>query len=184
MQATSSARTAGRPCSVCSHPEREQIEAAIIAGTTFRAISRAHGLGGHDAIRRHTANHLSPEVQQALNATGSPAASLFTERLAEIADDLRDAREQAAERGDASTLARVASAEARVILATTERFGVDAESLAAEVARGHAVFRALVFAAKHNPAAGRLISQGLRYYDAATDADELDRQLTEREITR
>ena len=50
-----------RTCTVCRHPDRIAIDAAIMTGTPFRAISRRHNLS-KDAIARHRANHLARDV--------------------------------------------------------------------------------------------------------------------------
>ncbi len=54
---------AGRTCVVCAHPERAEIESAIISGSPNRAIERQYG-PSRDSIRRHAA-HSAPLAQVA-----------------------------------------------------------------------------------------------------------------------
>jgi hypothetical protein len=54
----------GRACSSCSDPRRPEIDAAIVAGKSFRVIARQFAPLSHDAIRRHR-----PHVARALVKT-------------------------------------------------------------------------------------------------------------------
>lgn len=56
-----------RVCSICTHPERDAIEAAIVAGTSYRVIARQF-LVGHDSVQRHAADHIQQSIQQAQEA--------------------------------------------------------------------------------------------------------------------
>lgn len=50
--------TAGRPCSICSHPDRQAIEAALLAGgESVRALARNFGVT-RQALERHRDNHM------------------------------------------------------------------------------------------------------------------------------
>jgi hypothetical protein len=53
-----------RVCSVCSHPDRAEIDRAALAGTSYRAITRQYGIG-KDAVLRHKADHLLAELVKA-----------------------------------------------------------------------------------------------------------------------
>ncbi len=52
-----------RTCTICTHPERAQIEAAIAAGTSYRVISRQFSVG-HDSVQRHAADHIQEAIKQ------------------------------------------------------------------------------------------------------------------------
>jgi hypothetical protein len=56
-----------RTCTICSHAERAAIEAAIVAGTSNRVISRQFHVS-HDAVRRHKADHLPARLAEAHEA--------------------------------------------------------------------------------------------------------------------
>lgn len=43
------------PCTVCSHADREALDAALVAGEAMRAIARRHGVS-KDAVARHRAH--------------------------------------------------------------------------------------------------------------------------------
>jgi hypothetical protein len=48
----------GRSCSICTHPNRVEIDEAIAAGTGFRSIARSFRGISADSIGRHAVSHL------------------------------------------------------------------------------------------------------------------------------
>jgi hypothetical protein len=50
-----------RPCTVCQHPQREDIDVDLVAGTTFRVIANRFGVGD-SSVARHRRFHLSPAL--------------------------------------------------------------------------------------------------------------------------
>lgn len=69
-----------RNCSVCDHPERREIDAALVAGRSARDIAAAHGLN-YQAVRRHRLNHLPQTIRAAALAAldSAPAAQTAIE---------------------------------------------------------------------------------------------------------
>src|SRR5688572_5786743 len=53
-----------RICTICTHAERRSIDAAIVAGRSFRDIARQFRVG-KDAVARHAAEHLPPLLLRA-----------------------------------------------------------------------------------------------------------------------
>ena len=53
-----------RPCAVCDHPERDSIDAAIVAGQSIRGIARRYGVS-KDSVSRHAQNHLPETLRKA-----------------------------------------------------------------------------------------------------------------------
>ena len=47
-----------RVCTICSHPERDSIDAELVCGTRMSEIARRFHVGV-DAVRRHKLHHLS-----------------------------------------------------------------------------------------------------------------------------
>jgi len=64
-----------RPCSICQHPERAGIEAALVAGKPHRAIGAAW-CASRDAVTRHGAHLLVPlkQAQAVQSATAESVA--------------------------------------------------------------------------------------------------------------
>ena len=66
-----------RSCTVCAHPERHSIEAALVAGRSLRDIARHFGVS-KDAVARHAAEHLPPALVRAKEeAEGNEALDLL-----------------------------------------------------------------------------------------------------------
>lgn len=57
-------RKIGRPCTVCSHPAREEIDNFLAAGCAASTVAWVFGLGAR-SVRRHAANHLPAMLKQA-----------------------------------------------------------------------------------------------------------------------
>ena len=92
-----------RVCTVCTHPEREAIEGALVADTPSRAVADRFGLS-KDAALRHKSDHLpatlvksreAAEVAHADNLLGQvrelQARALSILDTAEATGDLRTA---------------------------------------------------------------------------------------------
>lgn len=60
-----------RPCTVCTHDEREAIDRALAAGEPFRRIAAQHSGTSEASLRRHKAQHLAPAVTTPEPSVGS-----------------------------------------------------------------------------------------------------------------
>jgi len=56
-----------RKCTICAHPQRYQIELAIVSGVSRRAIGKKYAVSA-DAVWRHAHNHVPPERRSELVA--------------------------------------------------------------------------------------------------------------------
>ncbi|MDX0601804.1 hypothetical protein GOD78_10985 [Sinorhizobium medicae] len=56
-----------RDCTICAHPRRHEIEAAMVHGHSSRRIAADYGLA-YGAIHRHRNNHLPAAIRQAAAA--------------------------------------------------------------------------------------------------------------------
>jgi len=56
-----------RVCTICSHPQRAEIDAAAIAGASYRTIAHQFTVS-RDALMRHKADHLLAELVKAKQA--------------------------------------------------------------------------------------------------------------------
>ncbi len=61
-----------RSCTVCEHPEREEIDRALVGGASNRSAASLYDVS-EAAVRRHRTNHL-------------PAKMVMAENAAEVAD--------------------------------------------------------------------------------------------------
>ncbi len=53
-----------RPCSICTHPERDAIDRALVGGASNRRIATQYDVP-EAAVRRHEANHLPVKLVMA-----------------------------------------------------------------------------------------------------------------------
>ncbi len=70
-----------RTCTICTHPERPAIDAALVAGTANRRIAAQHAVS-EQAVRRHQAEHVPAKLAKAQEAR----------EVAQADDLLRDVR--------------------------------------------------------------------------------------------
>lgn len=56
-----------KPCSICTHPQRSEIEALLIEGVSIRDIAGRFGTS-KTAVHRHLREHMKAEIQQAVQA--------------------------------------------------------------------------------------------------------------------
>jgi hypothetical protein len=66
------ARKAARPCTVCAHDKRHQIDIGLVHRVPARVLAQRFDLG-KDAILRHARNHLSPVQRAALLSAQKPS---------------------------------------------------------------------------------------------------------------
>jgi transposase len=56
-----------RTCTICHHPERAAIEAALVAGTSYRHIASQFSVG-YKSIERHATDHVKQAIKQSQTA--------------------------------------------------------------------------------------------------------------------
>jgi hypothetical protein len=52
-----------RPCTICTHPNRAEIEKAIASNVSYRDVSLQFSVG-HMAVQRHVTEHIAQSIQQ------------------------------------------------------------------------------------------------------------------------
>jgi hypothetical protein len=152
-------RPVGRPCSTCTHPDRERVEAALLDGEPLSRISRTYAISS-DSLRRHIQAHAAPVIRDALADESSGLAFTTMARLLEVADAARNTRLSASAEGQLSVALRAGDAEVRALGALGSRLGVEAEA-ASEVAAArslHAMARALAVVIREQPQVGLAVA--------------------------
>jgi hypothetical protein len=102
-----------RVCTVCSSPDRDAIDAAIVSGAPSRRIAVRYGVGA-TSIRRHARAHLSPAIVAAQDAVEEERGQTLAERLEGLYVRAHRILE-AAESGHSGTLGLAAIRELRGI---------------------------------------------------------------------
>lgn len=88
-----------RTCTVCSHPERTDIELGLVSGQSQRALSASFRVS-HDAIRRHADAHLSGGLRKAAEGLEAARADNLVAEMAAVAQEAREAFRRAKEAGE------------------------------------------------------------------------------------
>ena len=74
----------GRRCTVCTHPKRDEIDRALIAGEPYRDIARRYGLS-KDALRRHR-EHIPRDLARSREAEEVARADELLGQVQELRD--------------------------------------------------------------------------------------------------
>lgn len=77
----------GRPCTICNHPERDQIDRAIVNGDNFTVLSSNFGLT-RQALIRHREKHIPHPAANAAAVAIAEAETLRGATLADTASNL------------------------------------------------------------------------------------------------
>ncbi len=136
-----------RRCTVCAHPQREEIERAIARGESYRRIAAQYSVS-LTSLRRHVQAHLPQQVQAAVQAEMVEHGASILSQVRELNQKARQLLDEAATNrrysGAAAFLKEareLLTLEARLLgeLDTRERVEVhnylDARTLAIRIAR-------------------------------------------------
>ncbi len=90
-----------RVCTLCSHEDREEIDAALVLGRPSRELAEQYGLSG-SAVRRHRLDHLSAALARVAAARQEAGPSSALDRLEELRQRAMKVLDSADEEGKAS----------------------------------------------------------------------------------
>ena len=123
------AKSVGRTCSICNHPDRGEIDKALVTrSTSYRNVSERYGVSV-GALSRHKANHL-PRLVEAAKASEAAQAVTSGAALIDELDSLLNralAILEAAEETGQLKVALQAIREARECIKTCADLAVTAE---------------------------------------------------------
>lgn len=89
----------GRPCASCSDPRRPEIDAALVAGQSFRVIARQFAPLSHDAIRRHRP-HIGKALVRAAERRGERTDETLLDKVRALEADAHRLKQKAEEQDD------------------------------------------------------------------------------------
>lgn len=101
-------------CSICTHPERDGIEKAILAGQSNRAIASQYGMSV-TSVRRHRDNHLPEHLAKATAAEQVTKADDLISDLQYLRDKAIMFLDKAEQSDDMRAAAPLISAAVKVI---------------------------------------------------------------------
>lgn len=132
----------GASCRVCAHDALGEIDALLAHGASITELSRRFGVSG-DSLYRHLRWHLRPALADSIKRSPEMRPAALVERLAEIANDARDARRAAYASGNAWLGARLGEAEMRSLVALADRFGISHDDAANDARDAASIARVL-----------------------------------------
>jgi hypothetical protein len=112
-----------RPCSVCTHPDLEAIDEAIVGRVAYRDIAKRHTVTGSalsiSALSRHKQDHLSPSLVRMTEQREDDRAAGLVDQLYGLLGRVGDILTAAEGR---PTTALAAVREARSLIESIGRF--------------------------------------------------------------
>lgn len=166
---------AGRPCLICSNPNRASVETQIVAGVPIARIARQLGINS-SSVYRHISAHLAPELRASMRNSAGLDTTALLGRIADIADDSLRARHTAMEAGATATALKAADGELRAINVLMDRLGIDNTETIELLAEARRVVLAIGHFAVHHPASAEPLIELIEQRGSEDLADQL-RQL-------
>lgn len=111
---TQTRRHQGRQCTVCTHPEHSNINAALVTGASYRDIAAQYGLV-HASIARHAATHLPAQLAHAQHVEEVASASGLLLQIQSLQSEAAALLERAKTTGDIRAAAAVLAQQGRFI---------------------------------------------------------------------
>jgi|GEM_PF-2140023 len=171
-----------RPCSICSHPKREEIDAALVCGASLRDIARQYATG-KDALARHQ-KHVAGQLAQAETerAAGNQAQGRsLLERLAGLETEARLILEGAKADGDKITSLKALEALRRTMETVAKYSPVSLQlprvGSAQETAKAMAHVVEAAAQGKITPQEGQALGGLLELNRKAIETSELEQRL-------
>jgi hypothetical protein len=92
-----------RVCSVCTHEDRADIDAALISGVSVREIASRYVALSKDAVQRHRVDHLPDTLLKAAEAEELADADKLKQELETVKADVSRLKDKAEREGDYRT---------------------------------------------------------------------------------
>src|SRR5215218_7820270 len=105
-----------RKCTVCDHPERHDIDEALVSGAPYRSVAKRFELS-ESAVYRHKTEHLPAHLLKAREVEAAARADDLLEEVRQLQGHALDILERAEKSGDLRTaLAAISQARGNLEL--------------------------------------------------------------------
>ena len=91
-----------KPCSICRHKKRAEIDKALVARETFRGVAAKYGVS-KSSLLRHYDDHLPASLVKAQDAKEAAEADALLAQMISLRDEALGILEKAKEAEDLST---------------------------------------------------------------------------------
>ncbi len=146
-----------RPCTVCAHAQRAEIDADLAAGTGSSEVARSYELSRHsiDRHRSPTAGHVPQAVLVEAWQTARQQAAIghadLAQRLIDLAADATVVRLRAAATGRDNTVLRAIETERGLLADLAVRLGITSEDVRQEAVYAADLTGAYLALAREDP---------------------------------
>lgn len=170
----------GRPCKICVHPKREEIETKIIDEVPYRMISEEYGMG-IASVSRHK-DHMTERIAKATHAKDVVAGGSLLERLETLEADARRIADKA-ERDSRLSIALQANREQQRIIELLLKVAgelQDQQTVNVVVSSEWVQLRSIIFRVLENyPEARRALALELKRVQTGDYIDGQVREITD-----
>ncbi|WP_243092849.1 hypothetical protein [Thermus hydrothermalis] len=102
-----------RRCTICTHPQREEIDRALVEGESFRNIAERFGVS-LGALHRHR-EHVQDDVQRAVEAKAVQVGVSVLDRIRELNREARALLDEARSKGRYAAAVQAIGAATRLL---------------------------------------------------------------------
>lgn len=166
----------GRPCSVCSHVSRNEVEAALLTLTVSSVAARFEI--AERSLYRHRAEHLPEQLREQVRPAKAIRATDLLGVGGEVLRRARAVAERAEERGHDLLVLRAGDAALRATTALADRLGIRDTDALDVIAAAEAVVRAVGAVSIASPEVGTAVVAQLRQNDHHDIAAELEEAIS------
>lgn len=92
-----------KPCRICTHPEREAIDQAIISDVPYRSITERYGVSNGSIARHKEAGHISQALIQANEVREITRSADLLDMTMNLLNEAQDIVEESRQEGDRRT---------------------------------------------------------------------------------
>lgn len=92
-----------KPCRICTHPEREAIDQAIISDVPYRSITERYGVSNGSIARHKEAGHISQALIQANEVREITRSADLLDMTMSLLNEAQDIVEESRQEGDRRT---------------------------------------------------------------------------------
>jgi hypothetical protein len=92
-----------KPCRICTHPEREAIDQAIISDVPYRSITEQYGVSNGSIARHKEAGHISQALIQANEVREITRSADLLDMTMSLLNEAQDIVEESRQEGDRRT---------------------------------------------------------------------------------